>query len=391
MNPIIDPLQLREHYSCFRVKDRTLLTGHSHQAWPDLVQDAYRESFEDAAREVDHKWSRAFDQAQRVREGYRGLLDHLDGDITLAANTHELLVRFLSALPWKTKREIVVTDGEFHTVRRQLLRLQEEGIQIQWVSAFPSDTVGSRLAEKISANTAAVICSSVFFESAQIAGQLELLAEAARHWDTPLLIDTYHQLNVVPFSSQGLESAYVMGGGYKYCQLGEGNCFLRSPVDCELRPVITGWFADFESLEGPQSSRVSYSQSPGARFAGATYDPISHYRGAKVFEFFRHHDLTVERLRATSQRQLRILTEAIDRIPVAPQMLSRDREIPLDRLGGFLALRTPHSALIHQKLEQKGILTDYRGEFLRLGPAPYVSDDQLEQAVATLTTILNSF
>jgi kynureninase len=28
-----------------------------------------------------------------------------------------------------------------------------------------------------------------------------------------------------------------------------------------------------------------------------------------------------------------------------------------------------------------GILTDHRGELLRLGPAPYVTDDQLDEAV----------
>ena len=29
--------------------------------------------------------------------------------------------------------------------------------------------------------------------------------------------------------------AFVVGGGYKYCQLGEGNAFLRFPPGCELR------------------------------------------------------------------------------------------------------------------------------------------------------------
>ena len=42
-----------------------------------------------------------------------------------------------------------------------------------------------------------------------------------------LLVDAYHHLNVVPFDidSSGLQEAFVTGGGYKYCQLGEGNCF----------------------------------------------------------------------------------------------------------------------------------------------------------------------
>ena len=64
-----------------------------------------------------------------------------------------------------------------------------------------------------------------------------------------LLIDAYHHLNVVPFDLAGLERAYVVGGGYKYCQLGEGACFLRLPRDCALRPITTGWYTEFDALE----------------------------------------------------------------------------------------------------------------------------------------------
>ena len=37
-----------------------------------------------------------------------------------------------------------------------------------------------------------------------------------------------------------LDSAFVVGGGYKYMQMGEGNCWLRVPGDCRLRPIHTG-------------------------------------------------------------------------------------------------------------------------------------------------------
>jgi hypothetical protein len=76
----------------------------------------------------------------------------------------------------------------------------------------------------------------------------------------------------VPFSltEKGLTRAFVVGGGYKYCQLGEGNCFLRSPPDVSLRPILTGWFAEFDALAEPVgSNRVPYAQGRG-RFAGST-------------------------------------------------------------------------------------------------------------------------
>ena len=119
----LDARRLARHYSRFRVGERVLLTGHSHQAWPDVAFEAQMQAWHDAAELVDGKWDVAMAVADEVREGYRDLLDDRDGHIALGQNTHELVTRFLSALPLRDRPRIVTTDGEFHTVRRQLARL----------------------------------------------------------------------------------------------------------------------------------------------------------------------------------------------------------------------------------------------------------------------------
>ena len=175
-----------------------------------------------------------------------------------------------------------------------------------------------------------------------------------------------------------------MGGGYKYCQLGGGNGFLRIPADCALRPVVTGWFSEFTELaEAPAGGPVSYG--PGAaRFAGATYDPTSHYRAARVFAFFEEQQLTPEKLREVSRHQVGLLASGFDALGDDPKVITRDRSVPLDAIGGFLALRTPNAAQLSAALRARGVLTDYRGDALRLGPAPYVTDRALEAAIGAL-------
>ena len=120
MNP------LASHYSRFRVSERLLLTGHSHQAWPDAAFEAQQRAWLDAAAFVDAKWESAAAQALQVREGFARLLGDSAGNIALGQNTHELVTRWLSALPLRVRTRIVTTDGEFHTIRRQLDRLSEE-------------------------------------------------------------------------------------------------------------------------------------------------------------------------------------------------------------------------------------------------------------------------
>jgi kynureninase len=89
---------LADHYTRFRVAERLLLTGHSHQAWPDVALEGHVEAFEDAARHVDEKWGRAFAKSDQVRAGFRALLGDPDSEIALGVNTHELVIRLLSAL-----------------------------------------------------------------------------------------------------------------------------------------------------------------------------------------------------------------------------------------------------------------------------------------------------
>lgn len=386
------PNRLAEHYRRFRVSERLLLTGHSHQAWPDAAFDGHQEAWLDAARHVDRKWEPAFAKAERVRRGFRELLDDPDGLYSLSANTHDLLVRFLSALPLGRRPKLVTTDGEFHSLRRQLDRLAEEGVEVERVAALPAETVGERLAEATSDRTAAVLVSTVFFRNAHIAGDLTAAAEACRRHGAELLLDLYHQLDAVPFSlrRRGLEDAFAVGGGYKYCQMGEGNCFLRFPPDCRLRPAVTGWFAEFEELaDDAEEHRVTYDRGDD-RFAGATYDPTSHYRAAAVLDFFAELALTPEFLRRVSRHQIERLARGFDALDLDPELLRRDRNMPLDAIGGFLALESPHAGEISRGLLERGVLTDFRDQLLRLGPAPYLADGQLDDAIGLLQEVARS-
>jgi kynureninase len=232
--------------------------------------------------------------------------------------------------------------------------------------------------------------SSVLFETAEIVPGLEALAASCRHHGVPLLLDAYHHVNVVPLDLQrsDLGDVFVTGGGYKYCQLGEGNCFLRVPPGTHLRPVLTGWFAAFDALEEPAQGRVSYGDGAAA-FGGATYDVTSHYRAAAVFAFHELQGLTPARLRAISQHQVGLLKTGFERLDISPS-LARVEPMPDERRGGFLAIRTAAARDIARMLRQRGVYVDARADILRIGPAPYLGDDQLVAAIGTLGEVLRA-
>jgi kynureninase len=369
---LIRAAELAPHYSAFRVSERLLLTGHSHQAWPDVAREGMIEAWEDASLHVDEKWGRAFEQAERVREGFRLWLEEPGAQLALDQNTFGLVLRFLSALDVRRRPRLVTTDGEFHTLRRLMARLaEEELLDVVVVPARPAETLAERLTAETDERTAAVLVSAVLFEDSRIVPGLGELASAI---DAELLVDVYHAFGVmrVPLP----ESVWVVGGGYKYLQLGEGNCFLRLPPHAdELRPAFTGWYSEFAELAAEKVPGAVEYPSGGMRFAGATYDPTSHYRAARVFDFFAEQGLTPNALRENYLRQTTLLADALG-VPGRRQ----------DH-GGFLAFEVPDAEDASRRLAEEGVLTDSRGRYLRLGPAPYLSDDQLARAAERVAAV----
>jgi kynureninase len=278
--------------------------------------------------------------------------------------------------------KLVTTDGEFHTLRRQLGRLAEEGLEVVRLPARPVETLTERLAGG-APGSSAVLVSAVLFEDSRIVPELPALAAACTDAGAELLVDAYHALGCLPFTVAGLEQAWIVGGGYKYLQLGEGNCFLRLPPQAdELRPAITGWFAEFAELHAAQEPGATEYPWGSMRFAGSTYDPTSHYRAARVLDFFDRQGLTPERLRESYLHQTMLLAERFDELGLSD--VTRDRETPLDAFGGFLALESERAEELSRGLLDAGVVTDSRSRYLRFGPAPYHSDEQLETAVEEL-------
>lgn len=381
------PNPLAPGYSRFRVGERLLLTGHSHQAWPDVALDGQVEAFEDAALAVDAKWERAFARAERLRAGLRVWFGEPRAEIALAPNTHDLVLRFLSALDLARRPRLLTTDGEFHTLRRQLARLAEAGIEVERLPARPAATLAERLAARVDGRTAAVLVSAVLFESSARVPGLGALAGACDRVGAHLLVDAYHALGCLRFelAEEGLEGAWVVGGGYKYLELGEGNAFLRLPPGAErLRPAITGWFAEFSELAAEiDPARVGYPEG-AARYAGSTYDPTSHYRAARVLDFFDREGLSPALLERNYRRQVQRLAATFDALDLPPRLVSRDHTLASAERGGFLALESPQAERFVAALARRGVATDSRGPWLRLGPAPYLTDAQLDAAIARL-------
>ena len=380
---------LRAAYARFLAGDRVLLTGHSHQAWPDVAREALLRSFDDAARLVDDKWDEAiFPMLEGVSASILARMGFDAGDsLAFGKSTHELVFRLLTCFPAAARPRIVTTTGEFHSLHRQLARLAEEGAEVVWVPAEPREGLADRLLAAITPGTAMVAFSAVLFEDAHVVPRLgEIAARAVAVGAVPL-VDAYHAFNAVPVDwGPAKAQLFVAAGGYKYAEFGEGICWLRIPSGTALRPVDTGWFADFAALGAPRSYAVAYGPG-GARFAGAAFDASPIYRADAVLAHWDRFGLTVPRLRAISLRQTRRILALLDAHGRAADVVSSRDD---DRRGGFVAVRHADAGAVVQRLRARRVFTDSRRDLLRLGPAPYLTDAEIDRGTLAVIEELSS-
>lgn len=356
---------------------RLHFAAHSHHLWPDATRAAHERAWLDAAEQADEKWDRIFGEvwpaAQRNVARTLGVEDA--SQVAFSANTHDLLVRLLSATDaWQVGRpvRVLTTAAEFHSVSRQMRRLAEAG-KVVWetVPEEPFGTLAERLAASASAGPWDVaIASHVLFSSSHVFEEcFEVLASMPE--DVVRVVDGYHGFFAVPTDfGPYADRLYYTSGGYKYAMAGEGACFLVAPHGRELRPELTGWFAGFGSLSDPQDAAVGYDEG-AARFLGATFEPTPLYRFNAVCALLEREGLDVAALHAhASELQTRFLEHvtAGDAGPLAiEQLVPTPEEAPAGRRGHFLTFRREDARELQGTLAAKRVVTDARADRLRFG------------------------
>lgn len=379
-------------------KRKLHFTAHSHHFWPDCVKDALLEYWEQTASSSDDKWDMVFGKLIPDVQKLLCSIARLPPTqkITFAPNTHELLNRVFSCFIGKKPARVLATQSEFHSFTRQAHRWEElELAQIDWIKV--DDDFEKNWLKAIQTTKYDLIFQShVFFDSGRVAPALEksvALADAK----TVYIIDVYHSLGAIPYNySKVGERAFILGGSYKYLQGGEGVCFLLLPSEKYWPtepPSQTGWLAQFGDLsESSQNSETPFSRD-GFRFWGSTFDPTGFYRFRAVWNQFQKLKLGVSEIhhhvRSLQEQFLKDLKENphgqkwINRLGTTGTLKALEQ----DQVGHFFSFFLQDAQAWSQKLREKNILTDFRGNQLRIGFGLYHDAPDVKELVTRLLSL----
>lgn len=359
---------------------RLHFAAHSHHLWPDASYDGQLACWEDAARLADRKWTRVMDEiwpaAQRHVVAELRLPD--PSTVVFAGNTHDFLIRLVSAHPRRPLR-VLTSDGEFHSFRRQAARWAEAGtIRLETVPLAGGDFAGRFLARARSNEHDLIWLSQVTFGTGQVFPHFDRLAELARPKGPWVVIDGYHGFMAVETDlSQVADRIFYIAGGYKYAMSGEGAAFMHAPTGFGPRPEITGWYADLADL-ARKPGRVEYA-ADARRFLGATFDPSGLYRFVAVRDMLSAEGMDTRRI---NEKVFRLRDRLLDRLGETPlaeaALVNPPGPGPQAR---FLALAHPRAAEWRAALDRAHAIVDVRGEVLRIGFGLYQDESDVDRLI----------
>lgn len=356
---------------------RLHFAAHSHHLWPDASFEGQVRAWEDAAALADRKWGRVMGEiwpaAQAEIAAELRLPD--PSTVVFAPNTHELLVRLVSARSPRRLR-VLSSDGEFHSFRRQAARWVESGrFDLETIATEEPGFAERFLARARDGAFDLIFVSQVMFGSGMVFDGLAELAALARPEGPWVVVDGYHAFMAVETDLSGVaDRLFYLAGGYKYAMAGEGAAFLHAPPGFGARPEITGWYAEFADLERTPG-RIGFP-ADAQRFLGATFDPSGLYRFLAVRRMLAAEGLSTDAVNAHVAGLRQRMLAAIAASPLAmAELLNPPGEGPQAR---FLALRSPHAVRWAEDLLARDVVTDVRGDVIRIGFGLYQDEGDVD-------------
>jgi len=365
-------------FSRVLASDRIYLANHS----LGRPLDAMAEDVREATSLWETKLGDAWDAWQVEQEAFRARIAELihaprADCIVPKTSAGQGLRAVLNALPGIPR--VLSTRGEFDSIDLLLKQYASLGrIEMRWVEAdaeglFTVQEIMRHLGPEIDL----VVISQVMFMNGQTVHGLEQLADACHSIGAKLLVDCYHAVGVFPVDVAAMRADFAIGGSYKYLRGGPGACFLYlSPeiLASGLRPLDTGWFAR-ENTFGYERDDPPRLRAGGDAFLESTPPVLTYYQARSGQKFTLA--MTVERLREYSQRLLKRLKRYLAEAGI--EAIGGDADH-----GAFLSVRLRNASNVAEKMAESGVITDARGEWLRLCPDCLTREAELRIAASVL-------
>jgi kynureninase len=347
-------------------RDRIYLANHSLGRPLDATDDDVREGLAAWYTSMGGAWDAWFEEMRAFRRRLAHLMGAERPDCVVPKTSAGQGLRAILNT-YDDAARVIATRGEFDSLDVILREYARRG-RIALTLVEPDD-----LAAACDAPVDLVVVSHVMFNTGRCVTDLGDIVSRTHRAGGRVLLDIYHSLGVLPVDVQKLDVDFAVGGSYKYLRGGPGACYLYlAPrhLDGRLRTLDIGWFAKRDPFAYRRPDPPELADG-GDAFLEST-PPVLTLFQARAGQIFTRA-IGVARLRAFSLDRQRLLAQALAERRIEATGGTEDR-------GAFLIVIDERAEAWSDALEQRGIVTDARGRFLRLCPDLLTTEGEIAAA-----------
>jgi kynureninase len=363
------------------------LLSHSLGPVPRGARDsmlAYYEAWEHHTSE--DAWATSWwEMSAQVGDRLAMILGGERGSVQIQPNASIALSTVASCFDFQTSEQnkIVTTVLDFPSMQYVWAAQEQAGAAIEVVHSDDGISVATdEIVDAIDNTTALVAISHVSFRSSA-AVEVAPIVERAHHHRARVLLDVYQSAGAVPLKASEWGVDFLIGGTIKWLCGGPacGYLYVRPELQHELQPKLTGWVAHetpFEFAAPP----MRYSNSV-RRFAQGTpsipalYSVLS---GLQIID-----EVGIQTIREESERRTQMIVDfAVER----GWKVNSPRDV--DQRGGSVMIYVEDGPAMVKRLAERKMFVDSRpGVGLRMSPHFFNTDEEVEEAMAILTELMN--
>lgn len=361
----------------FPLSDELIYLNHAAVApWPKRTRDAVVRFAEQNCQYGSHFYSDWLRKETELREQLKTLINAPSvDDIALVKNTSEALSFVAYGLPWQAGDNIVSSIEEFPSNRLPWQSLSDQGVEFRQANLC-GDSPEDALFALTDSRTRLLTISSIQFGSG-LRLDLERIGTFCKQRGILFCIDAIQSLGAVQFDAQAYQADFVMADGHKWMFGPEGlGAFYTTPAARErLKLTQYGWhmMKDTHNYENK---------------------PWEIHPTARRFECGSPNMLGIHALSASLSLLLEVGMETIESFVIERsvylqdaiddnenlQLLSRTNAQLKSGIVVFRNRKLPN-AVIHNYLQQHGVVCALRGGGIRFSPHFYNSFEEMDRAL----------
>ncbi|NHK28361.1 aminotransferase class V-fold PLP-dependent enzyme [Parvularcula flava] len=360
----------------FHLPDGHYFLSHSVGLMPTGIAEGLSDAVLAPWQAQGQSWDEWLAVIDRFRCGLGAFLNTDPAMICPQTNVSSALTKILFSLPEPGKRNtILLSEQDFPTIGFVALQAERLGWHLRYLPREADLTDATVWLDAMGEDVGIVLVTHAYSNSAMLA-PVAAITDAARTRGIVSTVDIAQSAGTIAIDIAAWQADFVIGTSVKYLCGGPGAAFLwASPqIIAKCQPLDVGWF----SHENPfEFDLKDFRYAPDARrFWGGTPSVLPYAMAAQSIETLT--EIGIGTIHRQNQQRLGRLIDGLD-----PAMLkSETRE---GRRGSHLLYAPPDVEAATKRLEETGIRHDCRAGALRLSVHLYITEEDIDAALAALT------